>query len=207
MYHSSKTSKIPGVIDDPDNLRKIMSTLFNDDQLSDVTFEVADKSIHCNRCVLGAWSEVWRSMFTSEMKESSPHAVIPIDDISYEDLKAVVRYLYTGSLHLTERNVTPILAISHRYAISQIHKRCSKYIRESLNTRNCAGLLFHACQHRLGAMDEPLFVHLIEYMTSNFEDACLSPDFNLLDGNLVLSLVQKDELNVSAEVNGISYYG
>ncbi len=76
---------------------------------SNVTlFQVGEKTFPCHRSVLAATIPYFRSMFSSEMKESRQKQ-IEIRDISSAAFEQILSYVYTATLNFTANNVHQLL--------------------------------------------------------------------------------------------------
>lgn len=90
----------------PAALRDDLASLFETGEGADVTVVASDgtefpvhKTILCARC------PVFRQMFSVKMKESESHR-IEIDEFSAEPVRALLKYLYSGTLALEQRDRT-----------------------------------------------------------------------------------------------------
>ena len=74
-----------------------MTKLMSDPETADFTLKVGNKSFKVHKAVLGARSEVFRTMFLSNMKEGVKGEG-DITDLNEETIQEVLHYLYTGIL-------------------------------------------------------------------------------------------------------------
>lgn len=72
-------------------------SLLDNSMFSDVTFIVENRRIYAHRCILYARAEYFRNMFDSNMRESNEKEIL-IPDVTYDVFKAVLEYLYSGSI-------------------------------------------------------------------------------------------------------------
>lgn len=72
---------------------------------SDVSFIVDGKKIYAHRSILYARAEYFRNMFDSKMRECSEKDIV-ISDVSYVVFKAVLEYLYCGTVQLDSCSLT-----------------------------------------------------------------------------------------------------
>ena len=72
-----------------------LSSLLNCHDFCDVELEVDSKRIPCHRAILAHRCRFFQAMFLSDMKESK-QKVVNLHGFSYDVVKAVVQFLYTG---------------------------------------------------------------------------------------------------------------
>uniref|UniRef100_A0A1B6CBD2 Kelch-like protein diablo n=1 Tax=Clastoptera arizonana TaxID=38151 RepID=A0A1B6CBD2_9HEMI len=164
----------------------------------DVQLIAEGKKIPAHRVILAASSVYFRGMFCTGLKESSQNE-IPIHDVDYEALEAVVNFFYTAEIKLTENNIYPVAHIVDLFGITSLRSVCSIYLMNSININNCVNVciiakmynyldvynaaLYHACKNFDRLLDND------DFMNMSYETLieCLSSHFlNLPDENKLL---------------------
>lgn len=93
-------------------------------------------------------SPVFRAMLKNEMEESLS-GTIKIRDVSYEALRAFVRFLYTAEAYLDEDMACDLLVLAEKYQVEHLKTYCEKYLMSKLNWEN--SLSYYAFSQRHGA--------------------------------------------------------
>ena len=84
--------------------------------LADVTLVVDKVQFGAHRAVLASCSAYFRSMFTSEMKESSQN-IIEIHGITATGLKEILDYIYTAEVTITVQNIQDVLSAANHLQV------------------------------------------------------------------------------------------
>lgn len=70
--------------------------------LSDITLTCENRNIHAHKCVLAACSPYFQELF---QKEKNKKISANFEDIKYDDLETVVKYVYEGKVTINPKNV------------------------------------------------------------------------------------------------------
>lgn len=68
--------------------------LINDSEFSDITLIAENKVLKVHRCILAKSSSVFADMFPAD--EMKKEGTVEIEDIRYEVLKEMIRFIYVG---------------------------------------------------------------------------------------------------------------
>lgn len=109
-------------------------------QFADVTFAVEGELIPAHKAILCGRSEHFRAMFTSGMRESQAE-VIEVHDITLPAFNALLNYLYSGVVEITEDNVVELLMISNQYTLTHLQEQCECYVEKGIYKDNAAYIL------------------------------------------------------------------
>ncbi|CAH1801138.1 unnamed protein product, partial [Owenia fusiformis] len=172
--------------------------LFNSQTMSDVQFSFgASKgpTVYAHKVILGAASDVLKSMFYGDLKETTD--VIDIPDISMEIFLEIMRFIYYGEVNLTPENVMGIFYATKKYLVPGLGEKCRKYLDESIDPDNVCTILYAS----LNFDEEPLKKNCLDMIAENAEDVLASDAF-LNCSNEVLGLVlDQDKLGIQSEVD------
>ncbi|XP_078687106.1 uncharacterized protein LOC144919516 [Branchiostoma floridae x Branchiostoma belcheri] len=113
--------------------------LFKTGTYADVELEVEGQKVCCHRAVL-ATTPYFKTMFSCNLKESNSR-VVKLCGINFNSLKKIVRFLYKGSIHISENNVQEILEAAHMLQIDEITEFCQKVIARNIHTCNCIDVM------------------------------------------------------------------
>ncbi|KAJ8678616.1 hypothetical protein QAD02_014403 [Eretmocerus hayati] len=139
---SATRERVPGNFE---GLSRDLARLLDDDQFRtscDARLEAgrgeSAVEVGAHRAVLACRSPVFEAMFGHEMIERR-EGVVRMPDLSPHVLRAMLRFVYTGELHLTHGNETErchpaeLLAAADKYAIEGLKEVCEKMLLEELD--------------------------------------------------------------------------
>ena len=107
--------------------------MYDNDEYADVTLTCENKSIKCQRGILGMYSPVIQKMLTSGFQETKTNE-IQFSDISFAHLRKAVRFLYGYELEITSRDVIHLLQFADMYDIGPLRELCGKMLMKHINT-------------------------------------------------------------------------
>lgn len=143
----------------PNCWRADFENLFTSQTGSDICFNVQGQEIKAHKTILSARSPVFSAMFNSNMKEKGLERV-DLPEISPDIFNALLRFIYTDRVQLTEANVEAILAVANQYLLPSLKSKCEEFIIKQLTTDNCIEMLTLADLHNaqnLKKMTQELF--------------------------------------------------
>ncbi|KAL2632872.1 hypothetical protein R1flu_004351 [Riccia fluitans] len=128
----------------------------------DATFVVQSGEIRVHRFVLADKSTVFRKMLESGMIDGET-GIINIDDASYPEMQAVVRYCYTADIEFTE-DVRPeeVLKIAHKYEIFSLKDRCAEELCGTISKANLIEMMRLSRDYEAAQLQEALGAFLKE---------------------------------------------
>ncbi|XP_033725452.1 BTB/POZ domain-containing protein 6-like [Pecten maximus] len=158
---------------------------------SDVTFIVGEERnrISAHRLVLLSRSPVFYAMLEGPMAEKGE---ITIPDISSETFKLFLRYLYTDTIDLTDRNVVPVLNVARKYCVDILVSLCGEFFAKNL-TVDSACVLFE--QSHVFVM-ESLRQQCLQFILNNAPGVLRSATFTDLCLNCMTCISGSDDLKV-----------
>ena len=149
-------------------------------ELCDVTLKINGRKYFAHKAVLSANSPYFRSMFTSQMKETSSSEVDLTQSMQSDNdgaFRQILDFMYCGDLEITVENAEDILRISDFLLIDDIKEYCRQFYLQhgNLNLTNCICLSFLAEHHSL-----PDVAHMARSMVkSRFHDYLVYSDYML----------------------------
>ncbi|KAJ8666451.1 hypothetical protein QAD02_008113 [Eretmocerus hayati] len=122
-----------------------LENYFNEETFSDVTVSIGGKSIKAHKLILASKSKVFHTMLLTNMKERN-EGLIKIDDLSYETMFVLIKWMYTGCTDLDSmRNLAEDLVVAaDRYEICQLKADCEDYLISNLDAQNILEYLIFA---------------------------------------------------------------
>ena len=103
-------------------------------ELSDVALVVEGDKFHVHRCILGMWSEVFSTMFTSQFKEKTALEV-PLPGKKSAEIKEMLLVIYpTSAKPIDEGNNAFLLDLAKEYMMAKITEKCESYLLGRLSS-------------------------------------------------------------------------
>ena len=101
-------------------------------QFSDVVLVVEEDRFHVHRCMLGMWSEVFTTMFTSKFKEQTDDE-IPLPGKKSAEIKEMLLVIYPKSAKpISESNYAFLLDLAEEYMMAKLTEKCETYLMDRL---------------------------------------------------------------------------
>ena len=171
-----------------------LNKLRDDNDSCDVILQVENKTFPAHRAVLSASSVYFFKMFTVNMKEKQ-EKIVTFNDISPDAFQAVIDFIYTGDVTITEDNVSSLLHVTSLMQVHDLHKVIVEYLNKVLNVQN--GLQFR----KLGVIYSLTgFANNVDkYILKHFQEFLLQKEFFNLNVDDLESLLESDDLNVEEE--------
>lgn len=118
------------------------SALFADPIGSDFVIESADGAkFHIHRVILAAHSEVFKAMLKGETAESQ-NSYVKLIDVSGEDLRYMLEYIYTGTVKDIENtNFASLLMLADRYNLKGLWELSEYALSEHMTVDNALDIL------------------------------------------------------------------
>lgn len=119
----------------------------HDTQLgSDITLSMVDGELRAHKVILMLRSPVFAAMFNTEMKEKNTDRVT-ITDTSYNTMRQVLRFMYTGVRPSSYEVTTDLLVAADKYNLELLKEMCEHSLSSTVSTDSAAELLSLADRH------------------------------------------------------------
>jgi len=141
----------------PCTLKRDFELLLQNEKHADVVLRLDDgNQVRAHTAILCARSSVFNAMFEHNMKEKSD-GVVKLDDISLNELKEMLCFIYTGSC--TSRDALTAMAnhlfvVSDRYDLPQLRNMCEISLLSQVSVENAIHLLLLADRHHGSVLKE-----------------------------------------------------
>lgn len=96
------------------NLSTVFDQLYQAESFADVTLISEGRSIRAHKMVLAASSPYFQTIFT---ETPCKHPVVIIKDVRYEELKALVDFMYRGEINVAQEHIRPLLKLAEMFQI------------------------------------------------------------------------------------------
>ncbi|GBO24480.1 TD and POZ domain-containing protein 4 [Araneus ventricosus] len=120
---------------------EVLKSLYTDQILCDVKLRTQMETFPAHRNILSARSPVFRTMFTSDMREKTSQFV-DIPDVDADILRYMLQYVYTESLEgLHYQSAYQLYVAADMYQILDLRNKCSVFLRGELSRFNACDVL------------------------------------------------------------------
>lgn len=160
--------------------------------LCDVTIKVKNVSFTAHRLVLAAVIPYFRSMFTSNMKESRMKE-ITMENIDPYALEFLIDFAYTNQLRITDDNVRPLLRTATYLQLDSVAKACLNCFRDAINLTNVLIL------REWAYFSDDAIAVVDRFINENFEEVSMSEKFLDLSFDDLKAFIGRDDLHVINE--------
>lgn len=194
----SKGYALGGHLDSPSDLRGILGTMLKDKQLEDlcdVVLIVGGERFPAHKAVLAAASQVFKAMFTREMKEKYQQEIV-LSSLDPRSWRIAVQYIYTAQVDIAdEETALLVLSSARMYQLETLEQFVENFLISRLTVGNCFEFLGHADHYDL----VELKAACEGTMEEKFEEMSLSPAFLQCPVELLYNLVQSGNLVIKSE--------
>ncbi|XP_066923787.1 BTB/POZ domain-containing protein 6-like [Clytia hemisphaerica] len=162
--------------------------------ISDVQFCIGKKTNHkktipAHKFVLGTSSPVFFAMLYGEFSKTD---IIEIEDCETEAFLELLRFIYYDEVHLTGQNVVDVLYLANKYIVPVLSKECVNYLLDNVQTENVLSVLNAAVCFGESRLEK----HCWSILSRRTTEILASDSFIDIDRQLLVSVLQKDNLNV-----------
>ncbi|XP_067890660.1 kelch-like protein 23 [Heterodontus francisci] len=168
---------------------------YRNELFTDITLECfSGRLFHCHKVALAACSTYFKIMFTADMREKATK-IIKLPNIDDNILDALVRYVYTSEVSITEKNVQSLLETADLLQFISVKTACENFLIRHLDVDNCLGMHsfgeFHVC------ID--LEKESRRMILSRFEEVSRQDEFLDISKDKLFFILSRDNLNVWKE--------
>ena len=171
-----------------------MGKLFQQETLSDVMLMAEGQSIPCHKFLLPVASEYFydRLVVASNFVN---HNLLDIEGISFQTLKVIVSYLYTGNINVTLENAGDVISVCKTLKLKSAFATCEAFLLENISPQNCIGLYRVASAANIQALEEKAR----EVMAGNFKQVVAGPEFPSMSADELEEYMQNENLAIPNE--------
>ncbi|KAI9587942.1 kelch-like protein 3 [Glossina fuscipes] len=162
----------------------------------DFYLQVDDETIFVHKWLLAAVSPYFGAMLRNNMKEKA-QGTAALTDVDASSIKAIIVYIYSGSIQITEDNVLPLLLTADLLQIDWVKVQCCQVLKRALKLENCLSFQRHADMHSC----DDLYDYCHEYILQHFQKLINTDEWLLLSFEEIEKLMTDDKLRVKVEDN------
>lgn len=176
-----------------DDFEKVMTN----EEFSDVKIKVGEKNFHLHKCILVAHSDVFETMFRSDMIEKNQN-IVTIEDASHEVLEEFFRFIYTGKVSDNIRGmICELLDVAEKYHVEELKQWCEEIMCKNLAIDNAVKYLYSAILFNAKKLE----VDSMEFLTCHLKNFVDTPEFAQLGSKHpeVLIKIMKKQMNMEID--------
>ncbi|XP_055951763.1 uncharacterized protein LOC129987826 isoform X2 [Argiope bruennichi] len=122
--------------------------LFIEGILCDAKLKTATEIFPVHKVVLSAQSPVFKSMFTTDMKEKT-NDFVEIEDLDADTVREMLFFMYSDILdNLEYERAKNLYFAADKYNIISLKQKCSDFLKQNLQHLNCCDVLLLADKHQ-----------------------------------------------------------
>ncbi|XP_078351586.1 kelch-like protein 28 [Oculina patagonica] len=173
-----------------------LDILRRNERFCDVKVIVKDKEFNAHKVVLAAASPFFLTLLASDMRESKEQLIkIELEEATASVTEAVLQYIYTGNVLVTEENAHNLIATADYFLLPGLKTMACNFLKENMTIENCICNYYFAGKYQCVDMKEKA----CEVVNSNFSVVMQTEDFLNLNTKQVMEWVSSDDVTVNAE--------
>ena len=153
---------------------------------SDVIIAAGNERIPANRLVLSCYSTYFEGMFKLPMRERY-EKIIEVKTIDGRVLRALIDFIYVGSINIDEQNVMNLLSGADYLQLHDVKEFCFEFLHSHITVDNSLGILKTADLYR----NESLKNEMLQYISINLEKVLQTDDFKQLSTEELITRISK----------------
>ncbi|CAG7717490.1 unnamed protein product [Allacma fusca] len=178
-----------------------IAALYAERLMSDITLVINGVEFPAHRLILCASSDVFQVMLMNpNWSESQKNTVVlqesPDCALWFEDF---LKYLYTGSLKLTLKNVLHLLTLADKYNVKDLINLCLNYMIAHIPAAGTNNQLIQWYQYAANCGHETVANDCRDFIKWNFDSMSKAEDFHHLDLELLTSILIEDDVVIYDE--------
>jgi len=162
--------------------------------LCDVVFVAGTDEHGAHRAVLAAVSPFFRAMFSANLRESG-QSKIPFHEIESRVLGAILNFIYTSEIVITDNNVEDILVAADFIQLNSLRNLCCQYLQSQMNASNCIGIYLSAKTRNCKGLAHTAKRYVLEH----FRNVIQEEEYLQLPYNELKNFLESSLLNTSGE--------
>ncbi|XP_059202663.1 kelch-like protein 23 [Centropristis striata] len=150
--------------------------------------------LHCHKVALCARSSYFRVMFTADMKERT-NSLIRLPVVEVEVLSAMIDYIYTSRLTITQLNVESLLEAADLLQFGAVKRACEAFLVRLLDVDNCLGMLAFSQLHACLTLEK----EARRLLAGRFQEVIKEEEFLGLDPGSLRTVLEEENQEVVSE--------
>lgn len=136
-----------------------LSSIFENQDFSDVIISAKGKEFHAHKAILAARSPMFKGMFSHDMRESKQNRV-EVTDIEPDVLEEMLRFIYTGKSPNLDKMAEDLISAANKYQLDRLKVMCEEALCSDLSIESAAHVLMLADMYNANQLK----AYTIEYI-------------------------------------------
>lgn len=139
-----------------------------------VSLRVGTQIVRASKVVLATESKYFRGLFNfrDKFEDRADEIDLSEDVATISDLKLIVRFIHSGFINITTKNVKKLVRMSTFFGIDKLERKCALFLVDELSAKNCVNYYYCISKHGLSVL-EPFIKGFIE---TRFHDLVIHED-------------------------------
>lgn len=174
--------------------------LYDDTDLSDIVLKVGQKQFSTHKLILCMCSDVFKTMLTTSTwpEAHSSRVILQEEPVCVEVFEDFLKYFYNGCIDLECHTVLPLLTLADKYNVQDLSRSCLEYMCTHC-LPSSGGHIVSWLQYSVICGHKELEKICREFITYNFSMFLRTPEFNLLNTDILLSFLKSSSVVVDGE--------
>ena len=168
------------------NLLEYASKCRNEGFFNDVTIFAGNEKILANRLVLSCHSKYVEGMFRLTNQN-----VIEIEAVDGTTIKALIDFIYTGSITIDDRNVESLQSGAECFKLNEVKQFCDEFVLEKSKLQNSLALIKAASLNKEVEKKDDIR----EYVSTHLEELTQTDEFKSFSKVEMLFFISNLELS------------
>ncbi|KAK7493778.1 hypothetical protein BaRGS_00014919 [Batillaria attramentaria] len=175
--------------------------LYSKADLCDVQLQVENNIFHAHKLILSMSSDVFKTMLTDAKWPDARKARIVLSEEPecVQVFSEFVQYMYTGSIHLSNISVLPVLTLADKYNIHDLSNVCKQYMVTHCHATPASLKVVSWLQYAFLCGDHDLESKFRRYIELNFDHVMQSEDFLTMQHQMLEKLLGCEHLVIHSE--------
>ncbi|XP_008202409.1 speckle-type POZ protein-like [Nasonia vitripennis] len=184
LKHNKEVHELQPALASRLELLDIYGGLMDDNIFSDVALLSESRSVRAHKCILARSSSVFATMFDNEMNKEKKEIILEVNDISYDVLLEMIRFIYTGKVNGIEKMIGDLAIAAKKFALHRLLIICEQAMIKSMSIHNVVHSLLVADKVKM----KELKATAIEFVTMNGSNVIDQPSFRKLPPKIIFKI-------------------
>ncbi|XP_014780554.1 BTB/POZ domain-containing protein 17 isoform X1 [Octopus bimaculoides] len=187
-----------------DNFRIMLHRLFSlysDPELSDVQLVVGKKVFLVHKLILSMCSDVFKTMLTNPQWPESykDRIVLKEEPECIQVFQDFMKYIYTGTIHLTHESVLPVLTLADKYGITDLTEVCVDFMCNHCMMTGSSTSAVSWLQYSVMCGHKEVEKSCLQFISMNFQKIISAPDFSAMSVDFLVTFLKSSDLIIHDE--------
>jgi hypothetical protein len=161
----------------------------------DVKIQVGAVTFQCHKLILALQSSYFRNQLFENSSQTAVHQ-LAFKDVSPEDFKNVLLFMYKGEIQLNSDNVGRMIRLAKSINLNGVKEVCFRFMKDTMDVYNC--VQYWKCGD--DKEDAAFRISCLLLFISQFDRVTTACDMRDVPQELLEAAVERDDLNVSDEM-------